>query len=276
MPASDRKLTTLTVTKCERITLYSSETIQRRRNGMNTTRIRALIGLVVAGVIAAIGALVVISHPAAARGNVVSPLKAASTSHTVSVGGHGELSVPPDQATITLGVDTRASDAQSALSDNSSKMNAVITAVQGQGVPASHVQTSNLSIYYDSERNVYVASHQITAKLDDVNRVGQVLDAAVGAGANNTWGVGFGLKDPSAARAQALTQAVADARKRANAMASALGVTISGVGSASEATYQVTPVTYAAPSQAAAGAPTPVQPGQLTVTADINVVFTFG
>jgi uncharacterized protein YggE len=184
--------------------------------------------------------------------------------------------VPPDQATITLGVDTRASDAQSALSDNSSKMNAVITAVQGQGVPASHVQTSNLSIYYDSERNVYVASHQITAKLDDVNRVGQVLDAAVGAGANNTWGVGFGLKDPSAARAQALTQAVADARKRANAMASALGVTISGVGSASEATYQVTPVTYAAPSQAAAGAPTPVQPGQLTVTADINVVFTFG
>lgn len=223
-------------------------------------------------------AVLVIVPAASARGNVGAPVKAGATNHTITVGGHGEVSVPPDEATMTLGVESKANTAQAALSDNSSKLSAVIAAVESQGVPASHIQTSDLSIWYDSERNTYTASHQITVRIDNVDKVGQVLDAAVGAGANNSWGVGFGLKDPSAAHAQALQKAVSDARTRANGMATALGVSITGVGSAEEPSYQSTPVRYgvAAGAPAPAGAPTPVQPGQLTVTADINVVYTFG
>ena len=243
---------------------------------MRPTRTRILVASAMIGVALALLAVLVVVPAASARGNVGAPVKAGNTSHTISVGGHGEIDVPPDEASITLGVESRSQDAQSALSSNSSKMNAVIVAVRGQGVPSSHIQTSNLSLYYDSERGVYIASHQITVRIDNVDRVGAVLDAAVGAGATRSWGVSFGLKDPSAARAQALQTAVADARKRANSMATALGVNITGVGSASEASYQVTPL-YQPVARAGAPSPsTPVQPGQLTVTADINVVYTFG
>jgi uncharacterized protein YggE len=184
--------------------------------------------------------------------------------------------VAPDMANITLGVDTRGSDAQEALSKNATKMNAVIAAIEGLGVPADHIQTSNLSIYFDSQQDSYVANHQLNVRIDQVTKVGPVLDAAVAAGANNSWGVSFGLKDTSQGQTQALQNAVANARKRADAIASSLQVNITGVGSASEASYYNTPVKFAG----AAGAPlasssTPVQPGQLDVTADISVVYTF-
>jgi uncharacterized protein YggE len=237
--------------------------------------------LTVAGITVAIMSLAVIwavVPGVSAKSNVGAQVKAGNTNHTISVGGHGEVSVPPDQATISLGVQTQGNDAQAALSSNASKMSAVIAAVEAQGVPSSHIQTSELSMWYDSEHNTYVVTHSVTARLDNVDRTGQVLDAAVAAGANNSWGVSFGLKDPSAARGDALKAAVADSRIRANSMASALGVTVSGVGSASEAAYQVTPPepVVAAPVRSGAAGSTPVQPGQLTVSADVNIVYTFG
>lgn len=215
---------------------------------------------------------------ASARSNVGAPVKADSnTNHTVTVGGEGQVDVPPDLATLTLGVDTRASDAQTALSQNAAAMNAVIAAVKNQGVPANHIQTSDLSLYRDSENGVYVASHRITVRLDNVDKVGQVLDAAVAAGANNAWGVSFGLKDQSAARSQALQAAVSDARTRAEGIAKGLGVSITGVGSASEVSFQTSPIRYAgAAPQPAVGSSTSVQPGQLTVIADVKVTYTFG
>lgn len=217
---------------------------------------------------------------ASARGNVGAPIgQAAPAGHTIKVAGHGEVSLAPDRATVTLGVQSKDTDAQSALSSNNSKMTAIIAAVQGQGVQASHVQTSNLSIWYDSQHNEVTVSHDITVRLDDVNKTGPVIDAAVGAGANTTWGVDFGIKDLSAARSQALQAAVADARKRADSLAAALGVTVSGVGAVEEATFtNPVPIRYsgvAAPAPAPAPS-TPVQTGQLQVTADINVVYTFG
>jgi uncharacterized protein YggE len=179
-------------------------------------------------------------------------------------------------ANITLGVDTKGASAQDALSANGAKMSAVIAAVEGQSVPASHIQTSNLSIYYDSQAGQYVASHQVDVRIDNTGKVGAVLDAAVAAGANNSWGVSFGLQDPSQAQAAALQNAVADARKHADAIASKLQVNITGVGSASEASYYSPPIKYAGAAAApGVAAPTPVQPGQLDVTADVSVVYTF-
>jgi uncharacterized protein YggE len=232
--------------------------------------------------IAAAVALFMVAQSVAARGNTGALTRQSApsaTAHTVSVAGHGEITVPPTEATITLGVQTKGADAQTALSKNATDMSAVIGAVEAKGVPASHIQTSDLSIWYDSQNDDYAVSHQITVNLDNVNVVGSVLDVAVTAGANNSWGVSFGLKDPSAAKAQALQKAVADARSHADAMASALGVTISGVGSASETSYNYTPIQYgpaAASSKAASQQlPTPVQAGQLTITGDVTVVYTF-
>jgi len=213
-----------------------------------------------------------------ARDTTSAPVGQSSpTTHTISVSGHGEATATPDMATITVGVQTKAADAQAALASNSTKLNAVVAAIEGQGVAAAHIKTSDLSLYLDSQTNDYQASHQLTISLDSVGKVGSVLDAAVGAGANNSWGVSFGLQDASTQRSQALTSAISDARKKANAMAAALGVTVTSVGSASEASYNAPPIQYGAVASAPnASSATQVQPGQLTISADVSVIYTFG
>ena len=243
---------------------------------MKSVRGRGAIALL--AIVLVLAALAVVQG-AAARGNVGAPVRQGSgTGHTVTVQGHGEASVAPDMATITLGVQNHEGKADAAVAANAAKMNEVIAAVKAQGVPDSRIQTSDLSIYYDSQHDYYVVSHQIAARLDNPDRVGAVLDAAVGAGANNSWGVSFGLKDPSAAKVQALKGAVTDARKHADSMASALGVSITGVGSAEETSYNYQPIQagQASAARAPAAPSTQVQPGQLTVTADIKVIYTFG
>jgi uncharacterized protein YggE len=203
--------------------------------------------------------------------------QATSTTHTISVSGHGHALATPDEATLTVGVQTKGVDAQQALSSNSTKLNAVVAAIEAQGVTADHIKTSDLNLYLDSQSNTYQASHDLTVTLDNVAKVGTVLDAAVGAGANNSWGVEFGLKDASVQESQALTAAITDARRRADAMAAALGVSVTGVGSASDAAYSPPiQIVGAARAASATSAATQVQPGQLTTSADVNVVYTFG
>jgi len=236
---------------------------------------RVIVPAVLVGVIAGGFA----ARAASARSNVGAPVHAAaSTGHTITVSGHGEVSVAPDRATVTLGVETHGQTAQDAFSANAQEMAAVIAAVQAQGIPANKIQTSNVSLYYDSEKTLYVATHDATVIIDTISKTGPVLDAAVAAGADHSWGVQFGLKDQSGPAALALQEAVTDARPRANAIATGLGVSVSGVGSASDVSAS-SPIVYSPVQRAgvaAPSAPTPIQAGDLTVTENVNVVYTFG
>ncbi len=234
--------------------------------------------LAIGSTIAVIAALFLLVRVAAARDNVGSPVRQSLAGHTISVSGHGEVQVTPDMATITLGVETHASDAQTALSDNATRMNAVIAAIEAQGILPSRIQTTDLSLWYDSQKNSYVVDHSLTVRLDGTDKVGAVLDSAVHAGATMSWGVSFDLHDRTPAQQSALTAAINNAHAHAQAIAGALGVSINGVGSASEATYNVQPPqpVFAAAPQASASNQTPVQAGQLTITADVNVTYTFG
>ncbi|GAC1470547.1 MAG: SIMPL domain-containing protein [Chloroflexota bacterium] len=197
----------------------------------------------------------------------------ASLAHSLSVTGHGQVQQAPDMASLTIGVEKRSTDAQDALSRAASATNAIVSAIEAQGVPTKNIQTGNLSLYHDDQRDQYIAGHELNVRVDDINKVGAVLDAAVGAGANSSWGVGFGLKDPSAAQANALKAAIANARARADAMAGALNVTITGVASATDGSYSSPPIAYGAGAARAPSAGTTVQPGQLTLTADVNVTY---
>jgi uncharacterized protein YggE len=232
--------------------------------------------LIAAAIVAVAAAVFFVPRGAAARGAVQSQANAGAPAHTITVSGHGDVMVAPDMAIVTVGVETKAEDAATATSNNAARTSAVISAVEAQGVTADHIQTANLSLYYDDQRGVYVADHQITVRIDNIGKAGAVIDAAVGAGANNSWGISFGLKNPATAEASALQAAVTGGRAHADAIAGALGVTISGISSASEPTYS-SPVVE--PGVAKAGAPsgvsTPVQPGQLDVTADVTLVYTF-
>jgi uncharacterized protein YggE len=238
---------------------------------------RAAALLAAAVIVAALAGAAFLTRGAAARSDVNAPARATTPAHTISVSGHGDVMVAPDMALITFGVQTRAEDAATASTNNASRMSAVIQAVEAQGVAADRIQTTNISLYFDQQRNEYVSEHDITVRIDSIGKAGAIIDAAVAAGANNSWGISFGLKNPSAARASALQAAVADGRTHADAIAGALGVTISGVSSASEPSYSGPVYETSGPRAAAApSVPTPVQPGQLDISADVSLVYTFG
>jgi uncharacterized protein YggE len=199
----------------------------------------------------------------------------ATKSKTLTAQGQGVVRVQPDQATMTLGVESRAADARTAMTTNTTKLNGVIAALKGQGLASNTIQTSNLSLYYDAERKEHVALHNLTVRLDDLEKVGATLDAAVAAGANTSWGVGFGLKDASSARSQALKAAVADAHTRADNMAAALGMRITGVVAAEEPTSGIGPQDVL-PAVGAGGGAAPIQMGELPIAASVRVTFTVG
>lgn len=199
--------------------------------------------------------------------------------HGIVVSGNGQVKVKPDQATISAGVQTRATTAQEAQSQNNATMQKVVDAIKAQGIADTNIQTSGVSLYPNySQGDVvtgYTASNNVTVVVDKLDQVGAVLDAATKAGANVEGNVNFSLKNDAEARNQALQAAAADAKSKATALASALGLQITSVQSVSEGITS-TPIYVpqrVAVASAAAAPSVPVEPGQMTVSAQVTIVF---
>ncbi len=205
------------------------------------------------------------------------PTPAAGFVRGIVVSGTGRVAVRPDQAVVTAGVQTRAATAQQAQDQNNRLMQAVIDAIKALKIPDRDVQTSGISLYPIMEQGQtvtgYSASNNVTVTVENVDQVGAVLDAAVRAGANQATGIRFGLKDATAARNKALAAAAADARSKADALATALGLQISGILSVSEQSTGGPIVVGPRPAAAAAAESVPVEPGELDVTAEVTIVF---
>jgi uncharacterized protein YggE len=204
----------------------------------------------------------------------------------IAVTAEGQVSAAPDVAYVNLGVQTEGPTAQAAMQANSQAIAAVIAAVQGAGIPENKIRTVGVNVSpitaptrptdaTPPQTVGYRATNTINVTVDDVSRAGAVLDAGIGAGANLANGLSFGFKDASGLRRQALDQAARIARADADALAAALGVRISGVRMAEEQGGNTPgPLARVAASPAAAG-DVPVQPGQLTVSASVRIVFDF-
>src|SRR5690606_20759228 len=120
------------------------------------------------------------------------------------------------------------------------------------------------------------ATNQVTLRTTQLPRVGELIDTALGAGANRVDGVMFELRDADAAQAEATRNAVERARATAQTMASALGVRLGPVLDASTGVGPKIPrpVPMARlQAMAAAAASTPIEPGEQTVRADVTLVF---
>jgi hypothetical protein len=214
--------------------------------------------------------------PAAAQGDT-------STQRTITVGGEGEASAPPDVAYVTVGVQTQNDSAAAAVAENSRRLAAVLDAMRGRGLASRDLQTSGLNVTPQFDRNQqitgYQATNNVTITVNDVDGAGELLDAALAAGANRIGGLHFGIRDTSALHDQALTDAARVARERADALATALGLRVTGVSSVSESTVNA-PQPFAARATAAAvpapGAPPPpVESGELRVSVQVRVSFLF-
>jgi hypothetical protein len=202
---------------------------------------------------------------------------------TLNLSAYGETRIAPDMATINLGVNTEAPTAAAALQANATQMTRVIAALRKAGVADRDIQTSglNLNAQYDYVQNEppklrgYQAANQVTVTVRDLSKLGQAVDATVGAGANQVNGISFGLSDPSAAEDAARRQAVKALAAKANLYAAATGYKLSRLVTLSEGGGYSSPppVPMYAVARMAKDESTPIAGGQLSVRIDISGVY---
>ncbi len=202
---------------------------------------------------------------------------------TLDITGHGEARVPPDQATLELGVVTQGPSAAAAMQANAADMAKVVAALRAGGVAGADIQTSTLSVapqYAYAEGQAprltgYEASNQVTVTTQDLTHLGPLVDAAAGAGATNVGQISFGLKNRGSAANFARLAAVKDLDDKAQIFADAAGYHIRRLVNLSEASaVEPGPRPMMAMTVArAAAAPTPVEAGQITVTVDVTGEF---
>jgi uncharacterized protein YggE len=206
---------------------------------------------------------------------------------TIAVTGEGKVSVTPDLAVVSFGVDTTAPTAGAAVADNAKKSTALVDAIKQKIGATDKVATTqySLSPVYEQRDRVsqappkitgYVASNMVRVELHDVKGVGALIDAATSAGANRANDLQFTLEERATAQSQAMARAGADAKRQADAAAAALGVELGRVLSATTSGGPVVyPKTFARAGMVAMAeaAPPPVEAGDVDVTVTLQVTY---
>ena len=228
--------------------------------------VRCLVAVVLASAVA--------SAPLRAQQTPLSPLS------SIRVTGDAKVTAKPDRVQIDIGVTTRAAQSQEAASQNARQVDAVLAAMR-KATPAAVLKTISYSLnptyqYHSNGEEPtitgYSAVNVVQVTLDDLAKIGTVIDSATLAGANHVQGIQFTLRDQDAVRAEALRQAATRARAEADMLAAALGLKVVRVLSVEENSPRLVPV------RAYMGAPravvstamaTPVEAGTLDVTADV-------
>lgn len=201
---------------------------------------------------------------------------------SILVVGSGKVTARPDMATIQVGVETRSESAETAANDNAQRMNAVLAALKNAGIADKDIQTTNYSIYTDQQRGPngeplkpieYVVSNTVRVVVRDLEKVGEVLDVTVSAGANQVYGISFGVADPGKLQIQAEESALDDAKARAQALAARAGVQLGEMLSISENISSPPPIIMGRDAAMAAPVAAPVQPGELEFNVQVQVVY---
>jgi len=201
------------------------------------------------------------------------------------VGAHGESRRVPDVAQFSAGVVTQAPAAGAAMRANAQRMAAVIAALRQAGIAERDIQTSSISVepqYRDGpNQKPTIAGYQVTntvhARLRELARIGEVLDALVHEGANQIEGPNFAVDKPEAALDEARTDAMAKAKARAELYAGATGLKVRRIVSISETGEAAPPPRpMMARASVSAYAATPVAAGENTLAVDLEVDFELG
>jgi uncharacterized protein len=202
---------------------------------------------------------------------------------TIVVPGTGRVSVVPDVADLRLGVAVARTKVDAARSEAARVMDAILEAVDGAGVPRRDVRTTLLSIQprYDYREGRppiltgYELANVVEVTIRDLARLGDAVDAALAAGATSMDGLTLRLADPAPAEREARRLAMADARSRADVLATEGGLEIDGVADVVEGGPPRPPIPFpkAERMMVAADAATPVEAGELEVVVSVTVTF---
>ena len=213
-----------------------------------------------------------------AQTNPVQGNTARENTAIISATGEGRREMAPDKATIVLGVETRARTPAAAASANADRMTAIRAALVRAGVAERDIATArySLGLHYtgrEGQDTMYVAANLVTVTTRQLDQVGRIIDTGLGAGANNINQLNYDLSDRTQANSQALADAVTNARQQAETMAAAAGGRLGDLMELTTQPGEYRP--YFAGDMAMArmqsnAAPTPVSPGQVTVTANVT------
>jgi uncharacterized protein len=234
---------------------------------MNPTRI------VVAAVVgAALLALAAVAWPQGA----VSAADEAEDGITVTA--VGSVDAVPDRAQLLFGVTTDGATAKEASTANAARMTKLIDALEEAGVRTKDIRTENVSVSRrhsptGEELPGFTAENSVSVTVASA-RAGAIVDLAVASGATTTSGPSFDVSDREALYRDALGAAVEEARKKAEAIAAAGGVSVGDVTRVVEGGGAGPPVYLEAAANRAAA--TPIEPGQEEVRATVTVTFAVG
>lgn len=240
------------------------------------------LGLAIAAL--AVGAIALSAYRSAAV--PVAQAQAQPAGRSITVVGQGKAGGTPDVAHITVGVETSGASAQEAVDANRQNMTALLAKLKEMGIADKDIQTSNYSIYTEQfpppmpaegqvvgqAAPVYHVSNQVNLTVRDTDKLGDVLDGAVSAGANSVYGVSFEIEDTSTLEASARENAIADAKARATSLAQLSGVSVGEVLTISEVVGGPGPLVFErAMAQDVGG--TPIQPGEFQVSVSVQVTY---
>jgi uncharacterized protein YggE len=208
--------------------------------------------------------------------------RADSKPPSIQVTGEATVNVQADQAQIEIGVVTQAEQSEAAASRNAQQLEVVLAKLAGAVGSAGKVQTVAYSLRPDyrypgddGEPTIvgYTASNVVRVTVNDLGKVGRVIDAATASGANRIQALRFTVADEDAVRAQALREAAIDAKSQATTLAAALDLQVVRVLSVSEAASPVVPVRNVMFARAeSARASTPIEPGTIEIRASVNLI----
>jgi len=222
---------------------------------------------------------------------LVSCASAADTTavdHVIHASGTGNVIGTPDRAQITFSVQTENTDVKAAQTENAQRMAMVHDALIAAGLPNDALKTTGYNIYpvYEESKGIltpkvktYQVTNSLTVTLHDVSRTGEIIDIAVANGINQADSIRFMLSDEQSQvlRTAALKDAVSRARADADTVAAAMGTGITGVQSA-DISGGYSPVLFQnyatdGASLKSAAVPTPIQPGDITVSATVTITY---
>ncbi|HKD94677.1 MAG TPA: SIMPL domain-containing protein [Gaiellaceae bacterium] len=202
-----------------------------------------------------------------------------STGSTITVTGSGTVDSTPNQASFDFGVTTNGATAAQALSRNSAQARSIIDALKKAGIAAADIQTTQVSLWPQTSSNGqritgYQASNSVNVTAA-VGKSGQLVDAAVGAGANNVDGPNLDTADQTALYNKALDKALSDAKQKAQAIASATGLTLGTALKVHEGGAS-TPVVFAEATATPSRVAPPIEAGTQKIQASVTVTYSAG
>ncbi|NLM26335.1 MAG: SIMPL domain-containing protein [Firmicutes bacterium] len=214
--------------------------------------------------------------------------QALASEGSLHVTGTAVVTGLPDIVYISLGVETKHSSAEAAAKKNALIMNQVYTALKDLGLTEQQITTSGYQIYSstqvlnrgtDQEKTIttYHVNNRVNISTKNLEQIGQIIDNAIKAGANQVQNVRFDIENKQQMQLQALKNAVQQGKAKAEAMAEAAGITLGGLANMSESYSSYTPMmdTIAVKAEALAFSNTTINPGQVEVSATVSMNYWF-